>query len=154
MFSFKPLSDEEIVKINNRDLLPDGNYPFLVKVAEFHTAESGNVSIKLTLLIYSPDNNDRRVVVDYMSSDPRFIFKIKHFCESIGLESVYLKGTIVGTDLGEFLDKEGIVKVGMQKGKAKKDGSGYYNDSNVAKDYIKTAKIANAPSEFNDDITF
>lgn len=152
MFSFKPLSDEEINAINNRDLLPDGLYPFSVKSAELHHSEQGNVSFKVTLLVYYAEKNEKRYVTDYLSTSEVMMFKLKHFCESIGIENKYKEGNISGIDC---IDREGVVKIGTQKGGAKKDGTGFYNDKNVVKDYcLSSASSKPLNKEFNDEISF
>ncbi len=153
-FSFNPLSDEQINALQNRDLLADGIYPFTVKSIEQQESKSGNPMLKVRIGVM-PKEGEERNIFDYLVSTEQMMFKIKHFCETIGLEDKYTKGNFAPIDC---LNRSGKVKIGVQKGGPKPDGSGFFPDKNSVKDYVKlgeeVAKEAKVEEEFNDDIKF
>lgn len=153
-FSFPPLSDEQINEIQNRGLLADGIYPFTVKGVEQQSSKAGNPMLKVRIGVLA-EGGDERNIFDYLVAAPEMVFKIKHFCETIGLEDKYLKGNFQPNDC---INRSGKVKIGIQKGAAKPDGSGFYPDKNSVKDYIKPgeeiAEKAKIDPDLNDDIKF
>ena len=152
-FLFNPLNDDQINAIQNRTLLADGIYPFVVKSVEEQVSKSSILMLKVKLLVVAAEN-DVRVIFDYLLATEQMMFKLKHFCESIGIADKYEKGSFEPSDC---IERSGKVKIGIQKGAAKDDGSGFYPDKNSVKDYVKsndTGTKAKAPNEFNDDILF
>lgn len=152
-FSFNPMSDEELNAIQNRGLLAEGVYPFIVRQIEQHQSKSGNLMLKVTIdVIAAP--NDSRKIIDYITTTETMMFKLKHFCESLGIDDGYQRGNII---FSACINRSGKAKIGAQKGAQKEDGS-FYPDKNVIKDYIgKTAqsKLEPLPKvDFNDDIGF
>jgi hypothetical protein len=152
-FRFTPLSDAELNELQNKDLLPDGNYAFIVKEAATQTSSKGNPMLKVILeVLASPQ--DKHLVTDFLTVSEKMIFKLKHFCETLGLDQQYSEGNLRPEDC---IGKMGKCKIGRQKGEQKRDLSGYFPDRNCVKDYIKSVdqgSSAKVDSNFNDDITF
>lgn len=144
MFEFPPLSDIE-----------PGVYDFQVLKAEQKRSKSGNQMIELTLAVWDA-NGVQRHIFDYLVSMPSMVYKIKHFCDTVGLTKEYLAGCL---NVNDCVDKCGKAEIIIQKGNQKPDGS-YYPDKNAVKDYVVTDKDAvkadlvkpnNNGSEFKDD---
>ncbi len=152
MFSFNPLSDDQINALQNRGLLADGVYPFTVKAIEQSHSKSGNAMLKVRLGILAAEGDERNII-DYLVATEQMMFKLKHFCEAVGLEDNYAKGNFSPSDC---INRSGRVRIGVQKGGAKDDGSGFYPDKNSVKDYVKlelVPKVDDKPP-FDDDIKF
>jgi hypothetical protein len=153
-FLFNPLSDDQINAIQNRTLLADGIYPFVVKNVEQQVSKSSIAMLKVKLVVVAAEN-DMRVIFDYLLATEQMMFKLKHFCESIGIADKYEKGSFEPSDC---IERSGKVKIGVQKGAAKDDGSGFYPDKNSVKDYVKSEGTGTpkekVPKEFDDDILF
>jgi len=157
MFSFAPLSDLEIEELQNENLLKEGIYPFIVRSYEVKTSQAGNEMIKLRLGILD-ENDKERSVFDYLVFTKKMMFKVKHFCETIGFTEEYAAGKF---DPMKMVNKKGRAYISVQKGNAKEDGSGYYPDKNNIKDYVvdgednkKHAKEGGKDNFLNDDIGF
>jgi hypothetical protein len=156
-FSFLPRSDDEIHAIQNRALLSDGIYPFIVKAIESQVSKSNNSMLKLKIGVIDAKGEERNII-DYLLGTDQMIYKLKHFCESIGMEDKYAKGNFEPQDC---INRSGKVKIGVQKGAPKPDGDGFYPDKNSVKDYVKgdvepkkAEKAEKAKDDFNDDIKF
>lgn len=148
MFSFQALSDEEINAVQNEGLLNDGNYPFIVQNIEQTVSSAGNPMLKVLLRINS-DNGDR-VISDYLLTTTKMIFKLKHFCDSIGFDNEYKEGKI---ETSHLIGKVGLCKIGIEKGKPKPDMTGFFRDKNKVVDYMPRLSNPNDVA-FNDDIKF
>lgn len=135
-FSFAPKTDAEIHAIQNRGLLPEGVYPFTVKEVAAQVSKSNNPMLKIRIGVVDKDGSERSIV-DYLLGTEQMIYKLKHFCDTIGFEEEYAKGTF---DPTKCLKRSGEVRIGVQKGNPKEDGSGFYPDKNVVKDYVKSAQ--------------
>jgi hypothetical protein len=146
-FQFTPKTDAELEALKNSHLLADGIYNFTVREVEQKISQTGNPMLKVTLGVTDSDNI--RTIVDYLVSTEKMMFKLKHFCEALGLEKEYLAGSF---DPDQCLDLTGSVHVSVQKGNLRPDGTGFYPDKNIARDYLKPIKSVTA--EFNDDIKF
>ncbi len=153
LFSFEPLNDEEIQNIKNEFLLKEGIYSFQVKDVLHRVSQAGNPMLEIKLGVFDEKGHER-TITDYLVSTPKMTFKIKHFCETLNLDQEYAKGSF---NTEKCIGHHGKVLIGIQKGNAKEDGSGYYADKNNVKDYIKQEevkdKIAFDP-RLNDDIKF
>lgn len=117
---FTPRSDEELSKA-----FPKGEYPFEVVGAVDKTSKSGNDMIELNLAIYHPNGKQARVF-DYLLEVMEF--KLKHFCQAVGLLHLYEKGTF-GAD--DAFGRSGKCIIDIQPAK---DG---YPEKNIVKDYVK-----------------
>lgn len=150
-FVFVPKSDTEIHEIQNRSLLPEGIYPFLVKDIVESTSSKGNAMLEI-LLSFIDTNGGERNIKDYLTATDQMIFKLKHFCDAIGLAEDYAKGSVITQ---KCIGRSGKASIGTQKGNAKPDGTGYYPDKNNVKDYIKTENVQNSIlPDLNDPIPF
>lgn len=137
-FTF-PYIPDEVLEQNNTNkqfhLLPEGIYDFYVKLAEEKISSTGNEMIKLTLAIHD-ENGFERNIFDYLVSTEKMVFKIKQFCEAIGIEDKYKSSSFT---IDDIMSKNGKAKITIKKGSQKPDGS-FYTDSNAVKFYIKTEK--------------
>lgn len=150
MFSFNPKTDEQIAAENNYALLQSGIYPFIVKEVTAKTSKTGNPMLELKLGILTPQGAEV-FVKDFLLADS-MAFKLKHFCEAIGMVNEYEQGKL---DPRALVGKAGKVNLTIQKGKEKPDGSGFYNDKNAVKDYMKPTMPGQASDPaFNDKIPF
>jgi len=150
MFAFITKSDEEILAIQNRGLLEEGVYPFIVKEVVQTVSKSQNPMLEVKIGVL--DKDGQRVITDYLVAMDSMIFKLKHFCETLGFEKEYKDGKL---DPAKCVGRSGSVLIGIKKGDAKRDGSGFYPDKNNVRDYVKPeAKPAQVDPEFNDDIKF
>lgn len=151
-FAFNPKTDAEIDAIQNRALLPDGIYPFTVKDFEQKISKSGNEMLQVRLGVIDKDGSERNII-DYLVATDQMMFKLKHFCDTIGFEKEYAKGQF---EPSKCVGRSGKATIGIQKGGAKMDGSGYYADKNNIKDYVKSDEKQKLPADvdLNDDITF
>lgn len=151
VFEFSPKTDEEIEAIKNQGLLTEGIYPFTVKEVESQVSQSNNPMLKVRLGVLDAKGEERNII-DYLVATDKMMFKLKHFCEAIGIEDKYNSGKFTPKDC---LNRSGKAKIGVQKGSMTPDGSGFYPDKNSIKDYLKgvaSTPVADVP--FNDDIKF
>ena len=140
-FTFVPLTEEEI---NAANLLPDGEYDFEVIAAKDKLSKSGNTMIELQLKVW--DNAGREhIIFDYLLLS--LMYKVKHFCDAVGLIESYKAGLIKDH---ECVAKIGKAKIIIQKGK---DG---YPDKNSVKDYLasKNEEPKKTDNFVSDDIPF
>lgn len=131
---FTPRSEKEVSQYS---LIPKGEYDFEVLEAEDCVSKnSGNEQIKLKLGLYVGDK--RRLVWDYLL--PALEYKLRHFCDSVGLLAKYENGTLTAEDC---VGRSGKCKIDIQR-----DPGGFYEDKNVVKDYVlRPAKPLKATQE-------
>lgn len=161
-----PKTQEEIDAMN---LFPVGEYGFeVLEKATLGTDElftkdalskvkadgsGGNEMIVLVLNVFHPDGYSR-VVIDYLlEAMPK---KLRNACYACGLGDKYEAGDFVAQD---FIGKQGNLKLSIQSGKLKDDGSGEkYPDKNNVADYILTDQASPVPTartkDFEDEIPF
>ena len=135
---FAAKTDKELESMG---LLSKGEYDFdVLKASDEISKEKGNEMIKLTLAVY-PLEGDKVTVFDYLLE--AMSFKLKHFCDSVGLSKEYAEGHIMA-DM--CVSRSGRCKLDVQ-GETKE-----YPAKNVVKDYcpIKVKE----QSEAFDDIPF
>lgn len=156
MFSFSPKTDEEINALKNEmernKLLPDGVYPFVVKEITAQISQAGNSMLKVIISITK--DHAEHLITDYILATDQMIYKLKHFCETLGLEKEYLQGSFA------FLEchgNKGYAKIGTKKGDPRPDGT-FFRDKNIVKDYVKLEtlqqKTVVAEMPFDDTIPF
>lgn len=148
-FNFDPMTDEEINAHQNRALLAKGVYPFKVTAAEYGLSEAGNKMMKLKLTIFEADGSQRNIF-DNLIAIKSMMFKTKHFCDTTGLSEKYAMGDF---SISDCLNRSGMVEIVIQKGNVKKDGSGFYPDKNVVRDYVKASDVPSKDS-IKQDIKF
>lgn len=149
--NFQPHSEQEIQAMG---LIEEGVYPFEVIEAADKKSKSGNDMIELKLKLW--DNLGReRQCFDYLLE--AMAFKLRHFCEAVGLLDKYEAGSLQASDC---LSRSGKLELVIQEGKQNPNG-GTYPNKNSVKDYIKPEGGAvSKPSEeakddgFSDDIPF
>ena len=121
------------------DLIAAGQYAASVKTAKEKVSKQGNEMIELILTVYGP-NGSQVDVFDYLLSTDAMQFKVKHFCESAGLD--YERGELQATDC-----ENKSVKVNLEI--KKQEG---YADKNNVKDYLPRATpVTVTATEANDD---
>lgn len=125
---FNPLSEDELFENN---LFQPGEYPFDVISADEYVSKAGNEGIKLTLCVFD-SLGKQHYIIDYLSSAG--VFKIHQFCKAMDLLEDYKKGEL-NTIL--CLGKAGRLKVDVEKGKVKDDGSLYPDRMSVKKYLVK-----------------
>ena len=147
MYNFNPMTEDEF---NQFQLIEDGVYDFTVAKSTRKQSKQGNDMAELQLLI---DNN---LIFDYLvfSKVPLNIKKVKHFCDTTGLEDDK-KGA-----LPETLERlKGKVHIGIQE-EQPKFGGGFYPKKNIVIDYVVTDKgavkvpLSGAESFVDSDIPF
>ena len=147
---FSPKTEEEI---NTSNLIEKGEYPFLIFDAiDYISKSSQKEMIKLFVRIWDI-NGHERTICDYLGED--MAYKLRHFSEATGLLDKYNTGELKPSDC---VNKQGHLKLDIQKGKAKGDGT-FYGDSNTIKDYIVGEVKPKQPLSFdkdmpNDDVPF
>lgn len=132
-FLFTPLSDEQIRKLQNPGLIAEGIYSFIVREAEQTHSKTGSQMLKLRLGVFDA-NKAEHSILDWLVITDQMMFKLKSFCEAVGLLDKYEAGIIGAVDC---LNRQGRVKIGVQKGNPKDDGSGFFPDKNTVKAYLK-----------------
>lgn len=122
MLQFQPKNENELF-----DLLPEGVYQFKVVEACPHTSQTtGNQSIKLVLDVGGKE------LKCYLSVN--YLFLLKHFCDTVGLEEAYQQG-ILSADLCK--NKHGLCKVVVED---PAPGTNYF-PKNVVKDFLKSDSV-------------
>jgi len=125
-FSFQPMTEEELQALN---MVDDGVYDFEVIKATQKTSRSGNQMIELQLMIWDKQGK-AHTVFDYLVSITSMIYKIKHFCDSTGLDAEYKAGNF---DVMQCEGRRGKAHIIIQTGQPNPNG-GMYQDKNAVKD--------------------
>ena len=107
-------------------LLPAGQYAATVKLANDKVSKAGNDMIELILTVYGASGLQVDVF-DYLLSDDSWQWKVRHFCESAGLD--YERGELVAAWCTEQ-------SVRVNLGTEKKEG---YAEKNRVLDYLPRA---------------
>lgn len=148
---FEPKTDEEIQVMG---LWPEGEYGFEIlddavfgdkTISTMDTTSrikpdgsGGNEMIQLIVRVFNLEGQST-VIIDYLlAAMPK---KLKHAAYTCGLGQQYEMGTLHASD---FIGKQGNVKLVIQKGREKDDGSGKHPDKNSISDYIASNDV-NAP---------
>lgn len=136
---FTPRTEREIQEMK---LSPEGDYYFEVKRAEDAKSKKDYEYIKLTLAIWQENNQSVRVIFDNLFSDE----KIKHFCDSVGLETVYKSGELMAVNCENATGRLRLV--------VKEDSYGLKNEVRDYLPYDASTKAGHKDEELNDDIPF
>jgi len=125
-------------------LLPEGQYEAVVKRAEEKVSKSGNPMIELIVTCHGPTGG-KYDVYDYLLSSDDWAWKVRHFCESAGLE--WAGGTLTDRDC---VDRNIRVNLSIKK-------QAGYADKNSVADYLPrptfaVSSVNRAPED--DDIPF
>jgi hypothetical protein len=133
---FNPMSEQEVL-----NLLNPGEYDFLVKNAEDTRSKSGNEMIKLTLCIWDNQNREH-TVFDYLLE--AMMYKVKHFADSVGLESEYVSGAFAAH---HCMNKTGRCKIIIDDAT-----DSNFPPKNAVKDYIKSVAKPIVSNPKNDSV--
>ena len=117
---FQPRTEKEI---EERQLLPRGEYAFHIIEATETTSLAGNPMIEMRVSVTK--NGYARVLPDYIL--PQRPAKSRNCCIACNVEDKYLSGSVTDHDL---LGKRGKLRVGVERAK-----SGY-PQRNVIVDYL------------------
>lgn len=121
-----------------RKIISEGDYDFQVSMAVEKISKSGNEMIELILDVYDQDGNKYKVW-DYLVSTPKALFKIKNFCEAVGLGDKFKSNELTAD---ECVDMHGRCHVGVRP------ATGEYKESNNVDYYIESkAKLAPVSNE-------
>lgn len=150
-FTFEPYTEAQLEEMKNAHLLKDGEYEFVVKEVFEEVSQAGNPMLKVLIGIYVERITYN--IKDFLITTGKMSYKLRHFCESIGMGKQYQEGKFLTKDC---INRKGRVLIGLDKGKPREDGTGNYPDRNKVVDYIKDANVASSKnSEFvDDDISF
>lgn len=129
-FSFPPMTEDELQALN---MVDDGIYDFEVVKATQKTSKSGNQMIELQLLVWDKSGK-AHTVFDYLVSITSMVYKIKHFCDTVGLDKEYLAGNF---DVMQCDGRRGKAHIIVQAGQPNSNG-GMYPDKNAVRDYVMT----------------
>ncbi|HLX54436.1 MAG TPA: hypothetical protein VKR58_10865 [Aquella sp.] len=151
-FKYEPFTEEKAEK-SRYTLMDAGQYFFEVKFVEAQVSSKGNPMLKLTLAVWDNEGISHNII-DYLVSTPTMAWKIRHFCEAVGLIKEYENGTF---NENMCAGVTGKAQIAYQAGKQKPEG-GYYSDKNVVEDYLKNEdNTETKPKEskgLNDDLPF
>ncbi|CAK0740994.1 DUF669 domain-containing protein [Gammaproteobacteria bacterium] len=132
---FTPQTEEELAEAG---LLAKGEYPFEILFAEDKRSKKGNAMIEIKLCVFTNDGKTRKLT-DYLLS--AMAYKLRHFCDAVGLLPQYQNGSLCAADCG---GRTGTCKVDIVPAK---DG---YPPKNEVKDYLtRPAKPLEAKPEVN-----
>lgn len=138
---YQPVSEKEY---NERLLLPAGEYAFeVLNATPGQSKSSGADMITLELLVHSTDSGSRKVKAYLVASDGGK-YQVRAFCVSTGLLARYNAGTFCAEDC---LSKGGWLRLRIEKGKPKDDGSGDWPDKNSVAAFIAGPSKAAPASE-------
>lgn len=136
---YTPYTEAQIQSMN---VLEEGTYKFQVgevilndKFGSPLQDKNGNDLAKLKLLVKDNEGRDR-IVYTFLSGDGNFAYKLRHFCQTLGMIEDYENGTF---NIMRTLNKFGTANVIVKKGTTKPDGSGdVWPDRNEIKDFVIT----------------
>ena len=147
MFSFTPMSDEEL---NASNLLDPGVYDFEVGRSEPKTSKAGNLCSNLRLKVWDKKGKNHSVFDCLVFSSHQFSQrKLRHFCDSIGLTKEYKAGELPH----ELSGYSGKVQIDIED-EVTGDGGRVYPKKNVVVDYVMTDKGAVKHDLLDDEIPF
>jgi len=119
ILKINPMSAEEAYRAKNEGKLknhvfPKGKYEFKVYSAEAAISKTGNQMIKVTLRLeaFKDGKPISNLTNDWLLLEGKTAYKLRNFCESIGLGDDYANGEI-DTDL--MKDRRGVADVYIDK---------------------------------------
>lgn len=113
-------------------LFQRGTYDAVVKRAVEKVSAAGNDMIEVILTCYAPDGTETDVF-DYLVFSPGMLYKVRHFCESAGIDF----------DKGELAAEECVEQnVRVQLKIEKQEG---YRDKNSVDDYVGKSAMKREP---------
>lgn len=159
-FTFKPFTDEEIEKLDEKVFLADGKYNFEVVKSSRGESKAGNPKCELQLKVWDNEGNIYTVFACLVFSSVKLCVKyVKNFCYCIGLEKEYLSGSIPE----ELAGYSGKCLIGI-KDKEVNPAGGFYAKKNYVVDWLPATISENkisgmkplekVPDDFDDDVPF
>jgi hypothetical protein len=150
-FNYIPLTEEEAQK-ERQTLIEDGTYSFKVnnaisKMSRPKPGKESNPMIELNITIWDNKGHER-YVYDYLVGTRNMAWKLKHFCDAVGLSKAYEDGKF---DPWMAEGKCGTAIIGNQKG-GPREGGGNYADKNIVKDYVMKGKEENKIHQTSNEI--
>jgi hypothetical protein len=128
-------------QIQESALIPNGDYDFEIVKATEKKSKAGNIMMELKLKVWD-SNGKERFMFDFLLTDTdMMMFKFKHFCESVGLQSQFELGEVTE---GDCLNKSGRVRIFIQQ-----DKSGQYGPRNSVKDYLSVTGSVSSKSDIS-----
>jgi hypothetical protein len=125
-------------QIREEMLMPEGEYGFEVISSQDAISKKGNPMIALELGVFNKDGGMRKVKDWLLAS---FAFKLRHFCDCVGLLPQYQSGSLCAEDCQ---GRTGTCKVAIKK------AEGNYPPKNEIKDYVvRPAKPLEGKKESN-----
>ncbi len=150
-YQFTPMNDEEIEKANEFPMLEDGIYNFEVIKSTKKTSRSGNPMAELQTRTWNKDGKEF-LIYDFLvfSNVGLCIKKVKHFCDTTGLQEEYKAGNM----REDLVGLSGKFEIGTQDAMPK-PGGGSYARKNIVIDYVMTDKgaVKHESEPFIDDDT-
>lgn len=141
-----PKTEKEIEEMN---VWPKGTYDFeIVESTEAVSKKTGNDMIRLKLRVFNAEGGYKFVDDYLLDAIPH---KLRHLSDLCGILDKYEAGGVSAIDL---VGKTGSLKMVIQKGNPKEDGSGEkYPDKNSVQDYVvqKSGESAPIPAPVNRD---
>jgi len=156
---YKPLNEEDVMKARF-NLFPEGEYDGVVISSEWTTSRSGNAMADISVKVFDDNTGNTQYIRDFLVFTNKMLWKIKHFCDSAGLEKLYEDGlfnpdcaannnirVLVTIKPGDLIPDD---KLGN-----KPKGS-CYPDKNTILDYIKkpVKSVEDSNKIIDDDLPF
>lgn len=144
MFQFDVVNDDQLTKFS---LLEDGEYSFSIKSCMDKISSRGNSMMVIEIKVAN-DSGNEFIIIDYLVNTPAAQFKIKAFCDAIGVD--YRKGLLTQDDI---LNGQGKLLIGSEDYVNK---NGDTKKKNVVKDYLPSGeiKVLNTKSKGSEDVPF
>lgn len=141
MSLYRPLNEEEALKARF-NLLDDGEYDAIVKIATRKISNSGNVMGELVVSVFDT-NGEAHSIVDYLVFTSKMLWKTLHFCKSAGQEDIYNSGEFTpelaeGQRVRVVVGKKQGNEIPPDKLNGKPLGT-RYPEKNVVQDYVPFA---------------
>ncbi len=139
-FNYNPVDEQQALKDREFALLPDGIYDFAVTEAKFKYSSNQNPMIELKLRIIHDGQEFN--VFDNLIATKMMMWKVKHFCDTTGLQVEYAAGQFNERLCG---NKRGTCAIKSVPARPKNDGSGgMYKAKNEVEDYLSSEALNKA----------
>jgi len=161
MSLYKALNEEQLMEARF-SLLREGEYDAIVKISTERMSSANNTMADMWVTVFD-HNGASHDIRDFLVFTEKMLWKIKHFCDSAGLQKEYEEEKFVPEMAA---GKNVRVLVGKQAGKLiPEDKLGdrpigsCYPDKNVINDYVERLVNNAVPpmkrnNDLNDDIPF
>lgn len=117
------IDDKEIKTFKPKKEILPGVYEFVITKAQESISKSGNSMIVLELELYQHQTPLHTTIKDYLVNTPKAFYRIKNFCESVGLKAQYERKELTEKDC---IGKKGQIEVALeQQGALKSTGEEY-----------------------------